>query len=165
MRLTKQQLEEILDSVFDHAEYDVDVNGYRDYSISGYIVESSKEYVRKELEETLNKTKNKTDLRDLFNLQRALQKKIDFTSMTLTQYIRLMFIGIVTEACEALECVNWKPWKQAQDNSETKFKEEIVDIWHFLINLTLASGMDAEEVMDRFKNKNKVNVKRQEDKY
>ena len=165
MRLTKQQLEEIISAVFDYADYDVETNGYRDYDITGWIAKSSKGQVLSDIEETLNKNENKTDLRDLFDLQRALQKKIDFTGMTLIQYIRLMFIGVVTEACEALEETNWKVWKQPKIINNDKFKDEIIDIFHFLINMCLAANMNAEEVIQRFTKKNKTNFKRQEKKY
>ena len=161
MKLTEQQMDEIIDAVVDQLDHDVDVNGYRDYDIYSFVPKSSKEEVKRMIEETLNKNSN---LQELFDLQIRFQELAGFSIRT-TQFIRLAFIGIVTEACEALEETNWKPWKQPQDKDENKFKEEIVDIWHFLINLTLASGMDADELMVRFKSKNKVNVARQEKKY
>ena len=160
-----KQLAYIIDAVFDEADYDVDANGYKDYDIMPYIPEGSKAKLLLDIE---NELTNGADLEKLFEMQRQLQAKIDFTGIGLTQYIRLMFIGIITEACEAIEQVDWKPWKKntgINPIASENFKEEIVDIWHFLINMTLASGMDAKELMERFNTKNKINIKRQEDKY
>lgn len=163
--LTKKQLDEILEVVFENADHEIEVNGPQDYTVHNYIPENLVDYVWSSIQYTMNTNKSIADLQELFDLQRALQKKIDFNTMSLIQYIRLMFIGIVTEACEALECVNWKPWKQSKTQSQEELKKEIVDIWHFLINLTMASGMDAEEILKRFKTKNKINMQRQEDEY
>jgi len=166
VRLTKEQLEQILEAVFERTHYDIEVNGPRDYDINGWIAETNKKYLQLDIEEILNSG----DLKELFELQRGLQKKIDFNGMSHMQYIRLMFIGIVTEACEALETVEWKPWKQKRQTGigvekNESLRKEIIDIWHFLINLTMASGMDAENVLEMFKAKNKINMKRQEEKY
>lgn len=166
MKLTKRQLEDIIEIVLVAADREIEVNGPQDFDVVLSIPEGTMGTVRFNIQSVLGK--NKQNLEDLFNLQRNLQKKIDFTDISLIQYIRLMFIGIVTEACEAIEQTDWKPWKKdtgVNTATSENFKEEIIDIWHFLINLTLASGMDADDVIQKFKAKNKINIKRQEDKY
>ncbi|MED4262028.1 hypothetical protein [Priestia aryabhattai] len=42
-------------------------------------------------------------------------------------------------------------------------KEEAIDAFHFMINIFLVLGMDEEEVMKMYKEKNNLNYKRQED--
>ena len=160
MKLTKEQLEEIIEVVLDYTEYDIEINGPQDYDITGFVVAANKKQLFTDVEATLNKL----DLQDLFDLQTTFQLLAGYSIKTIN-FIRLSFIGIITEACEALEETNWKPWKKPQDKDEEKFKEEIVDIWHFLINLTLASGMNAEELMRRFKSKNSINTRRHKEKY
>ena len=31
-----------------------------------------------------------------------------------------------------------------------KFKEEIIDLWHFVMNLAIISGMDGNEFYERY---------------
>lgn len=167
MRLSKKQLEEIVETVFEHADHEIEVNGPQDYDVSNYIPENSLNKLWVSIQSILGP--DKADLQELFDLQAAFQKKVagdinyDWTSPI--QHVRLMFIGIITEACEALEETNWKPWKQGRAVDINKFRKEIIDLWHFVINLTLDSGMDAEELIRQFKDKNKINNKRQEDRY
>jgi len=110
-------------------------------------------------------------LNKLFFFQNYLQMKIgfDITRMSASQrqrYIEKMFIGIITESCEAMEETEWKkPWKHSVKTNDENLKEEIVDAWHFLINLSLASGMDADELFKMFTEKNTTNKKRQKHGY
>ena len=163
MKLTAEQLEEVIEAVQEYTEYDVNVAGPEDYEIVGYVSAGVKQHLMADLEKTINAYKT-NKLQDLFEMQSTLQRLIGSKIKT-KEFIRLTFIGIITEACEALEEINWKPWKQPQKVNTNKFKEEIVDLWHFVINLTLASGMGSEELMIRFKNKNKINTRRQKEKY
>lgn len=162
MKLTKEQLDQIIETVKENMDYDIETMGARDVDVYGFVPRSANERVKKEIENIIN---GDSDLKELFNLQRKLQAKIDFTNVSLTQYIRLMFIGIVTEVSEAIEETNWKPWKKDKHIDLDKLQEEVIDIWHFLINLTLASGMNSESVLKQFRSKNKINMKRQEEKY
>jgi len=109
-------------------------------------------------------TKTLNGLNLLFNLQKELQHKINI-DITSIQFIRLSFIGLITEACEALETVNWKPWKQKQLYNEDEFKKELIDCWHFLINLSLAAHLTADDVIELYKEKNAINILRQKNKY
>jgi dimeric dUTPase (all-alpha-NTP-PPase superfamily) len=77
----------------------------------------------------------------------------------------MMSLALIDEIMEALRETPWKPWKKQQEFHQEKFKEELIDCWHFLINLTLASGMDAQELYDKFVNKNNENFKRQKNNY
>ena len=170
MKLTKKQLNDIVEVIFEHADRDIEVNGPQDFDVSLNIPVEEMDKVLGFIQSILGESKN--DVQELFDIQTSFQKRVrngsEYIPTSLIQHARLMFIGIITEACEALETLDWKPWKKntgvdirASDN----FKKEIIDLWHFVINLTLTSGMDVEEVVRRFKEKNKINIKRQEDKY
>jgi hypothetical protein len=66
----------------------------------------------------------------------------------------------------------WKPWKsnykkgyemKVSDLSEDDVKElkmELVDIQHFLFNMMISVGMNAEELYDYYLSKNKENIRR-----
>jgi len=103
-------------------------------------------------------------LHDMFLKQTNLQEKLG-NDVNSQAFINEMILCTVDELMEALRETPWKSWKKNQELHTEKFKEEIIDIWHFIINLSLASGMGPQEVYDRFINKNKINIKRQEDNY
>jgi len=168
MKLTKKQYDKICELVIESMEFTVDVNGPGDYDIDGCVPTKLDDYVWSGIQQVM--AENKSELQELFDLQEEFQMRIrnsrtDHHIMSWIQHVRLMFIGIITEACEALEETDWKPWKQPTSQNTNAFQKEIIDIWHFLINLTLDSGMDAQELVRRFKIKNKINKERQEERY
>lgn len=108
---------------------------------------------------------NKTNqLMRLFEKQKLLQRKLN-NDMHTQEYINIMVLAAIDELMEALRETPWKPWKKQQQLHQDNFKEELVDVWHFLINLSLASGMDADELFSRFINKNRINHTRQKEGY
>lgn len=112
--------------------------------------------------------KDKLDL--MFMLQTRLQQRIYKDKLPLIninqEYIEKMFIGVVTELCESLENTPWKKqWKPSANLDNDKFRKEIIDLWNFVINYTLASGMTAEDVYHMFTEKNKENKRRQSNGY
>lgn len=62
---------------------------------------------------------------------------------------------------------SWKDYsgmtKEEIRTQETKMKEEAIDALHFLINILISLGMDEEEVLEMYKDKNKLNYQRQSD--
>jgi len=110
-----------------------------------------------------------SDLKFLFKLQDELQTKVGnfplVDDVQRQKFINMHSLALVDEVFEALRETPFKDWKKNQSYNEDKFKEELVDAWHFLINLSLASGMSGEELFSRFVNKNKVNIERQDKGY
>lgn len=104
-------------------------------------------------------------LKEMFNKQMQLQKKLNNEVYHNQEFINSMTLACIDELMEALRETPWKPWKKQQQLNGEKFKAEIIDIWHFVINLSLASGMSSKEVYQRFCDKNKINFKRQDDNY
>ena len=115
-------------------------------------------------------------LEKLFGLQISLQKKfgnIPFRDLKHKQeFINLMILACLDELSESLRETAWKNpnyiscgWKNTQVFNEDKFKEELIDLWHFIINLSIASGMDEEELFLRFMDKNKENNLRKDRGY
>ena len=115
-------------------------------------------------------------LDNLFNLQEKFQKRLGnlpFESLHDRQYfINLMTLACTDELLEALRNTSWKNpdviaygWKRTQQYQEKEFKEELIDVWHFLINLSLAADLTSQELYDSFIIKNKENNKRQDEQY
>lgn len=80
-------------------------------------------------------------------------------------FINMHTLALIDETMEALRETRYKNWKKNQTFDTLKFQQELVDAWHFLINLTIAAGMDAETLFERFEDKHIINIKRQQEGY
>ena len=120
----------------------------------------------------------KDKLDEIFNHQKQLQtrlgiyEKINKNDSMKQQYINQMILALHEEAVEIMRETAYKNpeympfgWKKGQQFNNEKFKEEIIDIIHFVMNLCIISGMDSDEIYNRYLNKNKENFIRQDDNY
>lgn len=81
------------------------------------------------------------------------------------EYITMMTLACIDELLEALHETPWKPWKKNQAFSRELFCKELIDAWHFLINLSLAAGMTSDDIHQLYLNKNKINHSRHDEGY
>ena len=103
----------------------------------------------------------------------SMQKKfggifIDFDRLDLEQkerWTKEMVLAILDELSEVLGQINWKHWKNEQPVDETEVKYELIDLWHFLMNLMLIWKMTPKDVFSMYVTKNRENYKRQESNY
>ena len=73
---------------------------------------------------------------------------------------------ITEEIAEAMLCLKMRPWKiTPQVTDKDHYYEEIIDAFHFFIELLIMSGLDAEKVTKLYLAKNEVNLWRQKSKY
>lgn len=70
--------------------------------------------------------------------------------------------ALVHEAIEAEDTCSWKWWSKDRTLDSQALKVELVDVWHFLISATIASGMSPEELFKVYEQKWKVNHARQD---
>ncbi len=68
------------------------------------------------------------------------------------------------ESVEAIDSLNWKWWKQDDDDWDN-VKVELVDMLHFWVSMCTIAGLDAKDVYDLYAKKNKLNFKRQDEGY
>lgn len=54
------------------------------------------------------------------------------------EFIRWNFIALVDELGEMMDEVGWKPWATSRHVNEVAATGELVDAWHFLMNLIMA---------------------------
>lgn len=75
--------------------------------------------------------------------------------------------AIIAEMGEVLHAYQgWKDWrKQIPQVNREDLLEEVVDLWHFIINFTLYLGFSDKEVFDAFLKKNCKNWERQRAAY
>lgn len=65
-------------------------------------------------------------------------------------YIRDNVLSLTDELHEALGEVGWKPWATSRHLNEDAYLAELVDAWHFMMNLLLATGIPPEELARKF---------------
>jgi len=118
------------------------------------------------------------ELEYMFKMQKAFQDKVDqrYKSADLKEraaFLRDHFIFCNQEMQEMLYEIpffkHWKDYSKMTDKeieeAYDKAKEEIIDAWHFFINIMLGLGMTAEELFTRYLDKHKENIRRQDEGY
>lgn len=112
-------------------------------------------------------------LKELFEKQKQLQLTLIEDNIYLNQsYINLNLLACYSELAEIQAESQWKNpdkvsfgWKKGQQFNIQNFKEEIIDLQHFIFNLALSVGMDSEEFYNLYINKNKLNHIRKQNGY
>lgn len=83
----------------------------------------------------------------------------------LANYIQVQTLACLDELHEALAEVGWKPWAKSRHLNRDAFVGELIDAFHFLLNLFMAADVDTRELVEKFHAKNDVNWQRQRDNY
>jgi hypothetical protein len=115
-----------------------------------------------------------TDINDMLAAQRQLQQdsfKLDpplLEGEARADFILWNAYALIDEIGEATDEVKWKPWLTSGRGEwvdRDLFVGELVDAFHFLMNLLLTAGVDGDEFTARYMAKREVNAKRQADGY
>lgn len=108
----------------------------------------------------------------MFDMQRELQLKYNngkpmdqFTDDERMPEIRNNTLSCVAELFEALAETGWKPWASSNHTNRDAFYREMVDAWHFFMNLMLHTGMTPDDLYAGYIDKNQVNHRRITDGY
>jgi dimeric dUTPase (all-alpha-NTP-PPase superfamily) len=80
-------------------------------------------------------------------------------------WIRWNILALEDELHEALAETGWKPWSTSQHINRDAFVSELVDAFHFLMNLMLVVDCSAEEFLAKYMQKRGINAKRQAEGY
>ena len=81
------------------------------------------------------------------------------------EFINVMTLATIDELMESIRETPWKPWKKNQNFNYEEYKDELVDLFHFFMNLCLAVDMKADELYNRYHIKMETNKRRQREKY
>ena len=90
----------------------------------------------------------------MFELQHKLQQSYGSVPQRMRraehiQYVKDMTLAAIQELGEALNETNWKPWSvSSRGINVPAYVGELVDVWHFLMNLMLAAGYDPADAAD-----------------
>lgn len=100
-------------------------------------------------------------LPELFMAQADLQAALGWSTDRGEPGVRLNLLAVVNEAMEALDEVNWKPWKKTlKPVDRTALATELTDLLQFWVNACLAAGLGPADVTAALRAKWKVNHQR-----
>ena len=111
------------------------------------------------------------DLKDIFEKQIELNKKINeklYEEIKDPEIRRKWFLNfelaLKQESAEAIDSLNWKWWKKDEEDWDN-IKIELVDMLHFWVSMCTVAGLSAEDVVELYFKKNKLNAERQKQGY
>ena len=106
-------------------------------------------------------------LEEIFSLQKGLTEM-----MNLDRYpddvegrISALCTAMIHEAVELQRTTNWKWWKKPTGFNQAEAREELADIWHFLIQASLELSLTPDDILKEYQRKNEINRQRQKDGY
>ena len=104
-------------------------------------------------------------LEKMFALQIKLAKNMPSTGDTPGARVSNMCVALIHEVVELQRLTNWKWWKQPANFDVMDAREEIADMLHFILQMSLELGMTPEDILKEYERKNAVNQERQESGY
>jgi len=106
-------------------------------------------------------------LDSIFSLQKGLTDM-----MNLGRYpkdtegkVSALCTAIIHEAVELQRTTNWKWWKMPTTFNEVEAREELIDIWHFIVQASLELNLTPDDILKEYERKNEINRQRQKDGY
>jgi dimeric dUTPase (all-alpha-NTP-PPase superfamily) len=81
------------------------------------------------------------------------------------EWIRWNVLALADELHEALAETGWKPWAKSKHINRDAYVSELVDAFHFLMNLMLVVDCSADEFLKKYFEKRGINADRQADGY
>tara|TARA_B100000029_G_scaffold76261_1_gene68119 strand:- start:76 stop:408 length:333 start_codon:yes stop_codon:yes gene_type:complete len=106
-------------------------------------------------------------LESIFALQKGLANmmNLDRYPKDLEGKISALCTAIMHEAVELQRTTNWKWWKTPTAFNVAEAKEELIDIWHFVIQASIELDLSPEDILKEYQRKNEINRKREKDGY
>ena len=106
-------------------------------------------------------------LESIFALQKGLADMMDLDRYPkdVEGKISALCTAIIHEAVELQRTTNWKWWKTPTAFNEAEAREELIDIWHFVIQASLELNLSPEDILKEYQRKNDINRKREKNGY
>jgi dimeric dUTPase (all-alpha-NTP-PPase superfamily) len=103
----------------------------------------------------------------IFSIQKELTSMMDLSRYppSMDGRVSALSTAIIHEAIELQRLTNWKWWKRPTPFDSEAAKEELIDIWHFVIQASIELGMTPSDVVSEYRKKNKLNRNRQASGY
>jgi len=113
-------------------------------------------------------SENITDrLESIFSLQKGLANmmNLDRYPKDVEGRVAALCTAIIHEAVELQRTTNWKWWKKPVQFNEAEAREELIDIWHFVVQASLELNLSPDDILTEYKRKNEINRNRQKNGY
>lgn len=81
------------------------------------------------------------------------------------EWIRWNVLALEDELHEALAETGWKPWAKSKHINRDAYISELVDAFHFMLNLMLVVDCSADEFLTKYFEKRGINAQRQAEGY
>jgi len=106
-------------------------------------------------------------LETIFELQKSLAEmmKLDRYPKDSEGRVSVLCTAIIHEAVELQRTTNWKWWKTPTQFNSKEAREELIDIWHFVIQASLELGLSPDDILNEYRIKNEINRERQRTGY
>lgn len=104
-------------------------------------------------------------------LQERLQREayglhlLNMTDEERIEQIKINVLALTDELHEALAEVGWKPWATSRHINQESLQGELIDAYHFLMNLMVVAGLSDKDVDYLYLKKNRRNLERQREGY
>ena len=106
-------------------------------------------------------------LDSIFSLQKGLadMMNLDRYPKDTEDKVSALCTAIMHEAVELQRLTNWKWWKTPTEFNEKEAREELIDIWHFVVQASLELNLTPDDILKEYEKKNEINRQRQKDGY
>ena len=106
-------------------------------------------------------------LDSIFSMQKGLENmmNLDRYPKDTEEKVSALCTAIMHEAVELQRTTNWKWWKTPTAFDEAEAREELIDIWHFVVQASLELNLTPEDILKEYERKNEINRQRQKDGY
>ena len=106
-------------------------------------------------------------LQTIFKLQQGLAEMMNLDRYPKDSESRVSALStaIIHEAVELQRTTNWKWWKTPTSFNEADAREELIDIWHFVVQASLELNLTPDDIVEEYKKKNEINRERQRTGY
>lgn len=103
----------------------------------------------------------------IFKMQKEFVSMMKHNRLPATKEERIsnLCTAIIHEAVELQMLTNWKWWKIPVKFDEEKAREELIDIWHFVVHASIELDMEPKDILHEYEKKNLVNRERQTNEY
>jgi len=106
-------------------------------------------------------------LETMFSMQKELASVMDLSRYPNSAEGRISALStaIIHEAVELQRLTSWKWWKKPVAFDNMSAREELIDIWHFVVQASIELGMSPADILVEYRKKNNVNRERQTSGY
>ncbi len=106
-------------------------------------------------------------LGSIFAMQKGLadMMNLDRYPKDSEERVAALCTAIIHEAVELQRTTNWKWWKKPIPFNSAEAKEELIDIWHFVVQASLELNLTPDDIVEEYKRKNQINRDRQKSGY